>query len=139
MSTPIAVLAPAASVAPVPPADKANVPSISPSCKLTPLILYLFPDDIFTFPSTSNAFCGFVIPIPTLPLLIILNTSPLPLLAVKISAAPPVCVTEIPVPVPVLFISNLSVVKTLVSRVVESPNIVKLDVVKSPIISMSPV
>ena len=42
-------------------------------------------------------------------------------------------------PLPILLISNLSVVKTLVSRVVESPNIVKLDVVKSPTISTSPV
>ena len=78
-------------------------------------------------------------PIPTFPLLIILNTSLLPLLAVKISSVPPNCVTDIPVPVPILFISNLSVVKTLVSRVVESPSIVKLDVVKSPIILTSPV
>ena len=77
-------------------------------------------------------------PIPTLPLLIMLNTSPLPLLAVNISSLTPVCVTEIPVPVPLLFISNRSVVKTFVSRVVESPNIVKLEVVKSPFISTLP-
>ena len=67
-----------------------------------------------------------------------LNTSPLPLLAVNISFEIPVCVTEIAVPLPVLFISNLSVVKTFVSRVVEVPNIVKLEVVKSPFISTFP-
>ena len=80
-----------------------------------------------------------VIPIPTLPLLIMLNTSPPLLLAINISSAPPVCVTDIAAPVPVLFISNLSVVKTLVSRVVESPNIVKLDVTKSPFNSTLPI
>ena len=40
-------------------------------------------------PTTCKETLGFVIPIPTLPLLTILNTSPLPLLAVKISSAPP--------------------------------------------------
>ena len=40
-------------------------------------------------PITCKETLGLVIPIPTLPLFIILNTSPLPLLAVKISSVLP--------------------------------------------------
>ena len=78
-------------------------------------------------------------PIPTFPLFIIVNTSPEPLLTFNISWDPTDCVIVTAVAVLLFCISRLSVVNTSVSNVVLSPNIVKLDVIKSPFNSTSPV
>ena len=86
-----------------------------------------------------NLLSGFVVPIPTLPLFIIVNTSPEPLLTFNISWDPADCVIVTAVAVLLFCISRLSVVNTSVSNVVLSPNIVKLDVIKSPFNSTSPV
>ena len=82
---------------------------------------------------------GLVVPIPTLPLFIIVNTSPEPLLTFNMSWDPADWVIVTAVAVLLFCISRLSVVNTSVSNVVLSPNIVKLDVIKSPFISTSPV
>ena len=70
--------------------------------------------------------------------MLIVNTSAVEFEAVNIFSVP-VCVTDKVVPVPAFSISNCSVVKTSLIKVVFVPKTVKLDVVKSPFISTSPV
>ena len=71
-STPRAVLAAAAVVAPVPPAAILSVPLICVKFMLFPPTLY--PDTAFIYPFTSNFSAGEATPTPTLPPFIIVNT-----------------------------------------------------------------
>ena len=102
-------------------------------------IKLLAPDTILILPLISSLFVGIDTPIPILPLFLTINTSPELLDRDNISSLTPFWSIETAVSVPELFISNFSVVNTFVSKVVLSPNIVKLEVIRSPFISISPV
>ena len=81
---------------------------------------------------------GVSVPIPTLPSLVIVNTSDVEFEAVNMFSVPVWAIAKV-VPVPAFSISNCSVVKTSLIKVVFVPKTVKLDAIRSPFISTSPV
>ena len=125
-----------------------SVKFVSPVPRPTPWLVLpklISPDPV----PSLNSNCGFTesickfarglfVPIPTSPSLVIVNTSDVEFEAVNIFSVPFWAIAKV-VPDPAFSISNCSVVKTSLIKVVFVPKTVRLDAIKSPFISTSPV